>query len=183
VPEGRLLLSPDGRATVRVGKPAAIGRANSGRPDQPDGPLAKPDAIVLLEMHDRPEIVAERIDAEAAAARMAATVDAELRAGLAQRDLRDAQLAGRGWISARRAPGVAMRLLREATLWKPCYAVRHPETATAEELREAIAPVLPEKIAAERTTAPAPVGKKQRDRRSSTPGSPPSEQAQRRAQG
>jgi hypothetical protein len=46
---------------------------------------------------------------------------------------------------------VALRLLREATRWKPCFAVRHPETCSSEDLDAAIAHSLPEAaIAAER---------------------------------
>jgi len=182
VPEGRLLLSPDGRTTLRVGKPTVIGRAPAGPPDS-DGPPARPDAIALLEAHATPEIVVERIDAEIAAARMAAAVAGELETRLAQRDAREAQLAGRGWVSARRAPGVAARLLREATRWKPCYVVRHPAAATSEELRQAIAAALPESIATpDRLATPTAPIAKARNRRSA-PGSPSTEQTQRHSQG
>jgi hypothetical protein len=103
---------------------------------------AKPDAIVLLEAHERPEIVAEQIDSEAAAGRLAAGVGSGIRAKLALRDARDGMLAGRGWTSARRAPGVATRLLREATRWKPCYVLRYPANCSSEALSEAMARVL-----------------------------------------
>jgi predicted ATP-grasp superfamily ATP-dependent carboligase len=173
VPEGRLLLSPDGRATVRVGKPTAIGRTPSGSPERANAALTNPDVIVLLEAVDTPEIVVERIEPEIAAARIAATVADELKAALAQHDTRDAQLAGRGWLSARRAPGVAMRLLREATRWKPCYVVRHPEASTSEELCQAIAAVLPGPVPpADRPTPPvAPIATPRNRRSSSTSGS------------
>jgi hypothetical protein len=152
VPEGRLLLSPDGRSMVRMGKstpvagfvPAASGSRGEARGDVI---AARPEAVVLLEAHDRPdvrEITVERIDSEAAAGRIAAGVAAATRGGLAQRDARVGQLAGRGWLSARRAPGVATRLLREATRWKPCYAVRHPATCSPEALTDAVARVLPD---------------------------------------
>jgi hypothetical protein len=167
VPDGRLLLSPDGRATVRVGKPTAIGRTPSGRPERAEAALTNPDAIVVLEAVDTPEIVVERIDPEIAAARIASTVADELKGALAQHDTRDAQLAGRGWISARRAPGVAMRLLREATRWKPCYVVHHPEASTSEELRQAVAAVLPGPVpAADRPTTPVAPIATPRNRRS-----------------
>jgi hypothetical protein len=112
-----------------------------------DGPGGRADLIVLLEAHDLPdvtEITVERIDSEAAAGRIAAGIAGETRASLAQRDAQTGQLAGRGWISARRAPGVATRLLREATRWKPCYAIRHPASCTEEAISEAIARLLSE---------------------------------------
>jgi predicted ATP-grasp superfamily ATP-dependent carboligase len=156
VPDGRLLLSPDGRAAVRMGKPMPFG---AGLVDAPwgkaDASNARPEAIVLLEAHDRPEISVERIDSEAAADRIAVGVGAEIRAHLGQRDARSGQLAGRGWLSARRAPGVATRLLREATRWKPCYAIRHPESCAPDALADAIARALPGVTpAAERSPEP-----------------------------
>jgi hypothetical protein len=173
-----LWLSPDGRATVRVGKPTAIGRTPSGGTEAPDVALTRPDAIVLLEMHDTPEIVVEGIDPDVAAARIAATVGDELKTSLAQRDTPDARLAGRGWMSARRAPGVATRLLREATRWRPCYVVRHPAGSTSDGLRGAIAAVLPDAVPSyEQPVTPiAPIAKP-RNRRS-TKGAPPSERPQ-----
>jgi len=145
VPEGRLLLSPDGRSTAHMGKATPI--VGGTVREEWDGPSGRPDAIVVLEPHDRSdltEITVERIDSEAAAGRIAAAVVGETRASLAQRDVKAGQLAGRGWISARRAPGVATRLLREATRWKPCYAIRHPATCSEEAITEAIARLLPE---------------------------------------
>jgi hypothetical protein len=152
VPEGRLLLSPDGRSTVSMGKATPVAGFVPARSDERGAGRAKdsggrPDAVVLLETHDRAdvtEITVERIDSDAAAGRIAAAVTAETREDLAQRDAHASQLAGRGWWSARRASGVATRLLREATRWKPCYAVRHPATCSPEILSEAIARALPE---------------------------------------
>jgi hypothetical protein len=145
IPDGRLLLSADSRSMVRVGKvtPVVGGTAR----DESEGPNHRPDAVVLLEAHDRSdltEITAERIDPEVAAGRIAAGVSGETRASLALRDAHAGQLAGRGWISARRAPGVATRLLREATRWKPCYAIRHPAGCSEESIAEAIARLLPD---------------------------------------
>ena len=144
VPEGRILLSPDGRTVARMGKPTRITRsapaAGFARADEAN---ERPDVIVVLEAHDLPDIAVERIDTEAAAGRIAAGVAEETRASLALRDTRRGQLAGRGWLSARRAPGVATRLLREATRWKPCYVIRHPEACSLEALSEAIARALP----------------------------------------
>jgi predicted ATP-grasp superfamily ATP-dependent carboligase len=145
VPEGRLLLSPDGRSTLRMGKATPI--VGGTLREECDGPGGRADLIVLLEAHDLPdvtEITVERIDSEAAAGRIAAGIAGETRASLAQRDAQTGQLAGRGWISARRAPGVATRLLREATRWKPCYAIRHPASCTEEAISEAIARLLSE---------------------------------------
>jgi D-aspartate ligase len=156
VPEGRLLLSPDGRSMVRMGKATPIlgfapvtsderGRAQ-GQED-----VGRPEVVVLLEAHDRTDvadITVERIDSEAAAGRIAACMAAEIRESLAQRDAREGQLAGRGWLSARRAPGVATRLLREATRWKPCFAIRHPAACSPEDLSEVIARALPDGLVA-----------------------------------
>ncbi|MGE0160390.1 MAG: hypothetical protein AB7T31_13350 [Gemmatimonadales bacterium] len=152
VPEGRLLLSPDGRTTMTMGREPRIAGMPAGAPARAESSGGRPEAIVLLEAHERPDVFAERIDSEAVAGRIAAGVGAEIRAGLALRDARDGQLAGRGWISSRRAPGVATRLLREALRWKPCYVLRHPESCSREALSEAIARVLPEaSLAAERS--------------------------------
>jgi hypothetical protein len=118
--------------------------------------LPRPDAIVLLERHEQPGVSVERIDPDAAAGRIAAFVGAELRAGLGHREGREGRLAGRGWTSARRAPGVALRLLREATRWKPCYVVHHPESCASEEMDAALARFLPDAaIAAERAAQAA----------------------------
>jgi hypothetical protein len=147
VPEGRVLLSPDGRSLIRVGRaPSAAGpdAARPGKGAATSSTQARPEAIVLLETHDRPDVIVERIDTEAAAARIAAALGAELRAGLGHKEGRDGRLAGRGWLSARRAPGVALRLLREATRWKPCYVVRHSEASSSEQVNAAIARALPD---------------------------------------
>jgi hypothetical protein len=164
VPDGRLLLPPDGRASVRMGKQPIIA---SARKTEREGAGARPDMIVLLEAHDSPDVFAERIDADAAAQRMAAGIGAEIRKGLAHRDMRDGRLAGRGWLSAKRAPGVATRLLREATRWKPCYVVRHPENCSRESLTDAIARILPETVVVRREQDALPSHK--RSRRSTPP--------------
>jgi hypothetical protein len=186
VPEGRLLVSPDGHTTVRMGKPTTIGRSTVPPVEKGDGRGPRPDAIVLLEEHEAPGLFVERIDSEAAAGRIAGGVTAGLRSNLAQRDVRHGQLAGRGWISARRAPGVATRLLREATRWKPCYVIRHPETATPETLAEGISRVLPDiALNAENGQKPhpeAPLTMRAKPRRPSQ-SSPSSEKTQRQPGG
>jgi D-aspartate ligase len=159
VPDGRLLLSPDGRTMVRMGKSTPIlgfAPMTSDERGRADGDeVGRPEAVVLLEAHDGADVAdltVERIDSDAAAGRIAAGMAAEIRENLAQRDARDGQLAGRGWLSARRAPGVATRLLREATRWKPCFAIRHPAACSPEALTEVIARALPEGlVAAERS--------------------------------
>jgi predicted ATP-grasp superfamily ATP-dependent carboligase len=182
VPEGRLLLSPDARTTARMGKPTSIGKGVTVPPvEKGDGRGPRPEAVVLLEAGDVPDLFVERIDSEAAAGRIAAGVAADLRT-LAQRDARSERLAGRGWISARRAPGVATRLLREATRWKPCFVIRHPESATPEALAEEIARVLPDVAvtghSAQKPQPEAPPTMRAKTRRAN-PSSPSSERTQR----
>jgi hypothetical protein len=108
---------------------------------------ARPDALIILESHHHPSVVAERADSRTVPSRLAAQMTAELMPTLRGHLAFEYARPGRGWKDVGRAPEVAQELLSEAIREVPANLVRHPYPCSLRELgdviREAVASAPP----------------------------------------
>jgi hypothetical protein len=103
---------------------------------------ARPDVLFILETHRHPHVVAEPVDPDGVARRVAAQTEAELLPALrAQLPFKYA-LPQVGWQNVGRAPELTRAILEEATAGIPAYLVRHPYPCSLHELDGVLTGVL-----------------------------------------
>lgn len=108
---------------------------------------ARPDALMILETHRHPSVVAEQADARTVPSRLAAQTAAELGPALRAHLAFEYAHPGRGWRDVGRTAEVAREALSGATRGVPAFLVRHPYPCSLRELgsviREAVASAPP----------------------------------------
>ena len=97
---------------------------------------ARPQVLLLMEMHDDDRIVAEPADPDSVATRLAAHARAEMLAVLRAQLAYEYAHPGGGWRNVEEAPRMTAEILERAVRGISAWIVRHPYPCSLERLHE-----------------------------------------------